>query len=408
MHETINPHRLRNGGERFSVPYNWDSKFLDRVKPFQEKGLVAQLYGRASSSTLSAGRALCEVRDKTRDEAKEHLEEIKRRGIPFNYLYNGTIFLQNEFTGEFKKGVEEEVEWLSNTGVERLTVANPYLIKLIKEINPKMEIHLSVLTHPDSVEKIGFFVEMGVNAVCLDWSILRDFEMIKKIRRAFPDLLIVILVNDACLKGCPYMQYHDNLMSIASLPERKEGYPHYCTYSCMDSYANDPTMFLQATFVVPQDLGLYYDLLSPNVIFKLTDRNRSTDWIMNAFGAYASVDGYAGNVLDVITLFSSVGLTPLKTRLRPEDIKDLKQLQEVWDSVRASLGSAVYIDGSKIGGLVEHFMKKKESCRESRCGECGKCRDFAEKTGVMRIDQELLDVVRHNLQVILKRIHEAK
>lgn len=395
---------LKNRREKFSVPYNWDDAFLGRLKPFLEHDKIAQFYGRVSSPSLTAGRALCELKNSTKVEVEEHLRKIKESGVPFNYLYNGTVFLENEFDQKFKKRVREEIEWLSKRGVEWLTVANPYLIRLIRESNPEMKIDLSILAHVDSLERLSYFVEMGVEAVCLDWNTMRDFDMMERVRQTFPELLIILLVNDPCLKECPYVYYHDNLMSLASLSGRAEAYPHYCTYACMSDYAKDPYRFLSALFIRPEETESYYDALGPNVLFKLADRNRPTEWIVNVLNAYARGE-YEGNLLDLLSLYSPLGMEPLRRKLRAEEVKELKQLQELWDGIRASLGSAVHINNSRLDGFLELFRWEKSGCKKRLCTKCNRCRHFAERRDAITIEAELLAVVRHNLELILKGLY---
>ena len=61
------------------------------------------------------------------------MKTAHENGIQFNYLLNASAMGNTEFTCIGQRKMEEMLEWVDGIGVDLITVANVYFLRLIKK-----------------------------------------------------------------------------------------------------------------------------------------------------------------------------------------------------------------------------------------------------------------------------------
>jgi hypothetical protein len=138
-------------------------------------------------------------------------------------------------------------------GVSRVTVTNLALARLVKETLPEFKITASVLMDIATPLQ-ALMAQDCVDAIAPSNRLVRDLRGLKRLRLAFPGE-IRLLVNEACLPGCPYRTQHFYEM----------GYGQFLPKSlCQQMLDERPWLRLTGAWILPQHLvhyeGLYDSL----------------------------------------------------------------------------------------------------------------------------------------------------
>lgn len=153
-----------------------------------------------------------------------------------------------------------------NFGVNLVTVANPSLARTIRTALPEFRITASVLMGIATPLQ-ALMVRDDVDAITVDTRLVRDLAGLRRLRDAFPGE-IRLIVNEACLPGCPYRTQHFYEM----------GYGEFYPQSLCQQMLNDqPWLRLTGAWILPQHLRYYdglYDTLKLAGRVTLRDRAR--------------------------------------------------------------------------------------------------------------------------------------
>ena len=268
------------------LPTNWDPALLKRIAALRP----AYIYGSlATERTLRAPVVLPEV---TERGVACHVREAAAGGTRFVYVMNATCLGNKEFSEEGRWELLQRFEWLRGMGAAAVVTANPYLMELLRQNFPDLEVHVSVLAGVNDPRKARFFRDLGAAVIHLDPQVNRDFNRLKAIRKAV-DCALSALVNEGCLLSCPIREYHANMISHAAESMEGRYYVDYCYYRCSISRGADPAEYLRAPWIRPEDVEVYEAIGID--YFKIAGREKMgegpsshTDWIVKAARAYAA------------------------------------------------------------------------------------------------------------------------
>ncbi len=150
-------------------------------------------------------------------------------------------------------------------GVKRTTVTNLTLARRIRAALPEFAISASVLMGIARPAQV-LMVQDHVDAITADNSLVRDLNGLRRLRRAFSGELRLI-VNEACIPGCPYRMQHFYEM----------GYGNFFPASlCQPMLEARPWLRLTGAWILPRHLA-YYDGLfdSLKLAGRVTLRDRT-------------------------------------------------------------------------------------------------------------------------------------
>jgi collagenase-like PrtC family protease len=384
---------------RLNVAYNWDWELLEKLSSQTEA--IESFYGRARSSVLPGSRAATSLKETTQAETERHIEAIRKKGFKFSYLLNASP-LADEF-GSDKEEIIRQIEWIGGIA-DSIVVTSPYVAKLCELYAPKLEINSSILAHIDNPLKARRWAELGVKKIIPDWNVLRDFRTLEKIVGVLKpwNTQLEVLVNDPCMLYCPYVLCHDLAMAKGSMTAV---YEHYWTFKCCYDYVRNPSEVLKSLFIRPEDLHYYEDIGIEN--FKIADRNRSTEFIVNAVNAYLNRN-YPGNLAEILSIFSALGphcaIPADQTLDKAEEFVAINiatpaERDYFWkNQLRPLMG--LYIENQSLNGFLDFFVAEQPNCAES-CGDCGYCEKWAEQV-VSFNDPE---ITTRKLTEVFEKIH---
>ena len=331
---------------KMALPCSWEYEFFNYLAELQKgKYEICELYGSLKSSYLGAGHSSAAIRGDClkREDVEQYVRKVHENGLEFNYTINSSCLGNMEFDPWYKTKMLDELEWICSFS-DTVTVAVPYLIELVKTIGKnKVKVALSTIIGVDSIVKR--FEEIGVDRVVFNINLNRKPRLINSIRD-HTKLDLEILVNDSCLKDCPYRYYHYNSGSHASV-YKKVFYMDYCIYNCLDKRLKNMDEILKSPWLRPEDCSNYEGIID---YIKIGGREKGLDWIVRAATAY-SKGVCQGNVLDLLTIISP----------------DSHELGELLFNNRLR----IIPNNEKLDDFFNRFFKKGFECTD--CSECNYC-----------------------------------
>lgn len=379
---------------RISLATNFDDALPDLVRHFD----VFELYGKLPADIIGGGRASFMLAPTSRRALKRHVVACRQAGLGFNYLLNASCLDNREYTRTGQRRIRRLLAWLDDIGVTALTVASPFLLRLVKTAYPGFEVRVSVFAAVNDTRRVRYWEELGADRITLD-SIQcnREFALLREIRLAV-NCRLELLASNSCLQSCPLERYHCNVLSHASQRGRpaRRGVIDWCLLWCSYKKILDPVNYIRADWIRPEDV-VHYEHLGYEE-FKLTERNAPTDVLVLRARAYHQ-RRYDGNLLDLVQPygFQSSGRKPPRRGpgwaarhflqlggVRWRALPRLYELARQRGLLGSAGGSPVNIDNRALDGFMQRFVT--EGCRERDCDDCRYCHAWADK--VVQIDED--------------------
>ena len=347
---------------------NFDDMLLRRT----ERLPVSTFFGGFPVQLTGAGRPPRILPSINRERFREHVAAVHRQGREFIATLNSSDLGLREYGPGYARRFHREVRDLVDLGVDGFVVALPALIEAIRTDWPEMPISVSTFARIRTVSQAEYFLRLGARTIIIEEA-NRDFGLLRGLVRLGAE--VEVLVNQSCLPSCPYRGHHLNTSSLASQPGAPCPLFEYPILECGLEYVRDPAKILSGIFVRPEDLEVYEEAGISR--FKISGRNRSTDWLVRAAEAY-SRRSYPGNLADLLSLVQVKGpraaIDHLATERGGPDVDALA-------AAFAPFGE-VSIDNSAFPrGFLRHIAQV--DCERTTCSECGYCRRVAER--VLRI-----------------------
>ncbi|MFQ5570389.1 MAG: U32 family peptidase [Rhodothermales bacterium] len=374
---------------RFSLATNFDDRLPTLVKRYD----VFELYGKLSADRVGGGRASFMLPPISRRVLKRHVAACHREKIGFNYLLNAVCLDNLEYTRQGQKRLRRLLDWLCDIGVTSVTLANPFLLRLIKRSYPHLAVRVSVFAAVNDIRRAQYWEDLGADCIALDsLQINREFEVLRKIREAV-SCRLELLASNSCVQNCPLQPYHPNLLSHASQRgHRSKGFViDWCLFWCSYVKLRESVHYLRADWIRPEDLH-HYEALGYDQI-KLTERGFPTDLLVLRACAYHE-RRYEGNLLDLVQPYHVPPTNGATQRrgfawiarhfLRPGTVR-WRRLPLFFRLAkrRGLLGEQegpppVYVDNRALDGFINRFLT--HGCRDRDCRSCRYCHGWAERT----------------------------
>jgi collagenase-like PrtC family protease len=351
----------------FCIPTNWTDTLLDNIADLP----VTEVYGSLPETPSGGGRAAKVLPRVDAGQAARHIRMCRDRGLAFNYLLNGTCFGNQETDPNFRRAIHRHLQWMSDAGVESITVSNPFMLDFVKSHFPGFLVKTSVFALVGSVAAALQYRALGADAITLLFAKNRDFKALKEIRDAV-DCDLWLLANEACSFYCPYIAYHGNTSAHDSQSGRdpNAALNIYPLLKCTVSRLTEADQLLRSRWIRPEDLAVYEKMGYSK--FKLSGRDASTDRTIRTVRAYAK-RRYDGNLADILEGFHFLGAWRKKAGNIPLTLP--------------------YIDNRKLDGFLDYFLNG--GCKES-CHACHHCEKTAKRAVTLNreANQQLIDVIK--------------
>ncbi len=355
---------------------------------------VLELYGKLRQDAIGGGRAPYQLAHVSRKQLIRHVNEAHEAGIEFNYLLNSSCLGNREITRRGQRAIEKLLGWICEIGADSVTVATPYLLKLVKTRYPQLKVRISVFAGVDRVRKAQMWEDLGADCIVLDSLLVnRELKTLERIRKDV-GCDLELMVNNNCLMGCALSPSHMNTLahSAQSCHENKGFFIDWFFLKCTEMKLQEPVNYIRSEWIRPEDLHVYEDLGYDR--FKIVERDIPTEMLVMRVKAYAKRQ-FDGNLLDLIQPFGFKGIKKsdryyrrglgwmLRFLMRPGLVNPLrmlllKRLADLRCMTRPVEGQPpVTIDNRALDGFIERF--RETGCRDVNCSECRWCHKFADR-----------------------------
>ena len=348
---------------------NLDDDLPDRVSDLP----IRTFFGGFPVSLTGAGRPPFVLPEVDEEGFRRHLERIHGTGRQFFATVNSNDLGLKEYRPGYLDAFQREIAGLLDLGVDGFVIAVPALVEAVHRSYPDVPISVSSFARIRSVAQAEYFLRLGADTVILEEA-NRDFALIDGLIRT--GARVEILVNQTCIRECPFRAHHLNTSSLCSQPGGDCLWFEFPILECGLEVVRDPRKLVSSIWVRPEDLAVYEAAGVHR--FKISGRNRTTDWLVRVATAYTD-RSYHGNLLDLLSFVQVKGpghaLSALDRRgVSPEVVRPLRDAFAALESV------AIDNDAFPPG-----FLRRiaATDCEHRRCDECGYCDQVAQK--VVRI-----------------------
>ena len=356
---------------------------------------------------IGGGRPTAGLQHVSKKRLVEHTDKLHQSGIKFNYLLNAASINFEEHSRSGRKRIYRFVDWLVGVGVDKVTVAIPYLFQIIRNRYPNLRMNVSEIADVNTVRKAQFWRNIGADEITLSHPFLcRNFKQLRLIRQTV-DCELKMIANGACLYQCPLFNYHNLWCSHASqsrVGNRPGLFIDYSFLSCRYLRMLNPAEFIRSQWIRPEDLSVYEDAGIDTI--KLIDRRCSTDTILKITKAY-SERKYNGNLLDLLPVFHES--SPVTLRNAWHKLKYFfhpleSNLFNCFKLRKITKRIDVCIDNRKLDGFIKKFIE--QDCSTKECSQCRYCDNIAKK--VITYNQDTMEQAKHFSKEFLDNLVQGK
>lgn len=266
--------------KRFSVPATYNVNHI----PIMKNLGVTEVYGSLGNQFFPSARITSELRKPSLKNLDKYFSALRKSGIAYSFILNSPKYSLNKNS----KKLRSLVRFLRVNNVGSIVLADMSLIDyFIKEIGPE-RIKISVVAEVDSLKKAMVYKQKGIMRIAVDPSINRNYKLLSKLKAE--GFLLTVLLNECCAPSCKYRRRHYEHIS-----REKSGSDIFRLW-CMCSKAYNRNHDV-GTWIRPEELMKYNKLNVDK--FKLSGREYSDDWILNALKSYHSGDYNC--IMDILT-----------------------------------------------------------------------------------------------------------
>jgi collagenase-like PrtC family protease len=356
---------------RLTVAFNGDDRLIESLGAFPG---VDSLFGKLPKDVVGGGgRPTYLLANVDMTGLGRSIRLAHERGLKFHYLLNSSCMGNQELSRSTNRGIHALLDAVAEAGADGVVVSLPYLLALVKKRHPRLRVSISTFSEVDSPRKARIWEDRGADRLILDSRVNRDRTRLEKIRQAVKCEL-ELFANVMCTYPCPFAFAHaaGNSHASSSTDALKGFGVEYHSYQCAERRLTEPGEIIRGRFIRPEDVGTYEEIGID--VLKLSDRLRSTPWIIRAVAAYSS-RRYDGNLADLISypVFMQKGERPIVdasrfiARSSHANLAILKVLRGIEECE-----TPVYVDNRKLDGFLDHYLR--HDCERSICGvDCRYC-----------------------------------
>lgn len=355
---------------------NFDPQLVCEAASLNESHADARIdefFGSTRQDAWLTARPAYRLPEITRSSLAEYIARCRDAGIMFNYTLNAPYLGSKRSVAANVDRLKCTVDELLRLGVHTLTITNPLMAEVIRQVSDNARLEVSTIAHTDTVTQIKYWHEYyGVKAIC--GNILKN-RNVRFLERAADycgknGISYNVIVNEFCglggegpygthciFRDSCYQCHSENLTSADD--DILGGYP---MRQCIEA-RRLPATWLRTMFVRPEDIGRYYALGIKT--FKITGRTGSTRNLTMVADAYMK-RRWNGNLL---LLWKH--LETIKNGYHADDFRP-----------------DVYVSNPRLDGFIDKWFDAPErDCANEICGDtCRYCDQFAADHGVYHSD----------------------
>jgi|GEM_PF-881711 len=278
---------------KFSIGYNHDIKLLNLLDVYKDN--IESLYFPIPRQYLGSGRHILQ-KNSYSNEIPEIIKKCNLLNIRPQLLLNATCEGESGLEKKIFSKIIDYIQKLKSLGLRSVIVTNPVYISEIKEQIKEIEVESSVNCYVKTVEHALYLKDLGVDILVIDRDINRNISLIKKIKNK-TGLKIKIMLNEGCLRNCPFRNMHYNFIAHTKLKLKTEMISGiFFEKWCMKILSQNPAKIFSIPFIPPDALKYYIQFVD---YFKISSRDSSTSIIEFRLKAYIN-QNFNGNLLSLL------------------------------------------------------------------------------------------------------------
>jgi len=258
------------------------------------KNNIEALYFPIPSQYLGSGRDIPQ-KSTYPDEIPKLIKKCSSLNIKSQLLLNATCEGKAGLEKNFFSKIISYIQKLKSLGLKSVIVTNPVYIGKIKKRVKGITIESSVNCYVKTVEHALYLKGLGVDVLTIDRDINRNIPLIKEIKDK-TDLKIRMILNEGCLRNCPFRNIHYNYISHSSFNSDSLIDNVYPIEFSAKIYLNNPVKVFNVPFVPPDALKYYINLVD---YYKLSTRVLPISKIESCLRAYIH-QNFNGNLLEIL------------------------------------------------------------------------------------------------------------
>lgn len=373
--------------QSLTIPTTFEPTFVNALAELNASApngapRVGEVYGSLQSSVVGSARPSKYLPRPTVEQLSAHVQALHGHGIRFSYTLNAPCMGNREYTPNGRRAIVDLVDRAVDAGTDSVVVAIPYLMELVRERHPQVDLVASSLCYIRSVREARGFADLGCRRLVVDPDINRNFALLERIAAAVPECELEVIANHFCLQACHYEPAHYSNTghgSQSAAPGETAIYSGYHLLKCHLHKLEDPVEFLRAPWIPPTAVWRYARV--PVRWVKLAGRGADGGHILATARAYMT-----GEVGD--NLLPLLGWEHWQLYARNDDGSTLPPL-------------AFRLDPARVGGTFFDFFAR-ESPECTACDGCRYCDSVAARA--LTYDAALRDRYVSNMRRELQRM----
>jgi len=362
------------------VAANWDTQLLRGLSKYPE---VEWIYAKLAQDKIGGGRGSFVLPKLTKVKAQSYIKSAQAQGLKFNYLLNASCLGNHEYNKEMRYELLSELDWVVSAGADGVTISTDFLFNVARKKYPKLKIGIGVFKGVNSLETLKYYQDKGADWVTLPFFVVRDFKFMEQIPKKIK-MDVHLFVNNICLYVCPHIMTQPNTLSHSSQVGGLgcESCVDFYLLKCNKIKMDRPEELLKSCWIRPEDIKIYEEMGFK--YFKISDRSRSTEWLLNVVHAYTQ-QKYKGDLAQIMSLEIPGDEQQLHPQVNTEFRKKLLQHNNEDQMLLRSMSAWGHkgrpkIDNRKLDFFLKFFQQN--NCRLSDCEQCGYCKAMAKKAVV--------------------------
>lgn len=280
---------------KFSIPYNGD---LNLMKWAINSRQVAEVYF-AGPSGFDFSDPYQDLQPHSSRDIFSLIKLCNRNKIKANLLINKRIL----FFENISK-IVNNISLLEQRGkIDTITVSDCFIVPFLKNRFPRIKLQSSIFMGIDNVFKVREAFKMGITEFCLDPSINRNADELKRIgqfNQRHPQIVVKLLGALGCYQNCFYSWRHADLpilhdiLMASGLNDKENVLGANIDFDKCFFKIRDISDEIKRPFIRPEDV-FYYEKNNLADYIKIAYRNDSSELLRQKLLAYFE-RSYDGNL----------------------------------------------------------------------------------------------------------------
>ena len=247
----------------------------------------------------------------TLDDFKKYAKYAMDKGFKICYLLNATKPMSKSDFNSFKKEFHTLLDFLANTGINEIKVANTQTATLVNEYNPNFKLSASTAFEFHSIAQYKNLIQSYPNMELVDVAIDENynFRFLNNLKKMYPNLKVEVMINEGCDKGCPARISHNCT--------------EYARFNCYLLKKPIYLKYVKDNFVYPWFLPYYQQIGVNNFKCLCYPNGRNNFHDLSYFNNYLKIVEFGYDSIEADTLFNKAMWEGYKVINKKIMVKDI-------------------------------------------------------------------------------------